>query len=132
MTNATTNIQLYKDYVPPSLDSKRLHIQSYGIGNYLVVLGQDRDSDALTRSNFTTAFKMLGNDETNDVQIHRLGDYELPVDRPWTCGWFEVLLVNPANDKANAIVEEIRASLENYPVLDEEHKFPTAQGDIRS
>lgn len=79
---------------------------------YFVVLGKHRDSDTLTRSNFDVALEMLDG-ESETVIIVRSSH--------WAVGWIEGLFVHE-NDKASLeIAEEIKESLSQYPVLDDEH-----------
>jgi hypothetical protein len=61
----------------------------------------------LEESNFAAALRILGG-ESDTVEVHRFGH--------WGPGWYEVILVHP--DRAGD-AEEIEASLEDYPVLDD-------------
>lgn len=80
--------------------------------SWLVVpCGQNRDSDCLTRSNFTCALEMLGG-ESDTVEVHRFGH--------WANGWIELILVAPDSD-ASEMALSIEASLTDYPVLNESH-----------
>jgi hypothetical protein len=90
-------------------------------GDYLV-LAQNRDSDTVARSNWAVACQQL------DAKPHDCGD---DAQRPpvyhwrashWLCGWVEYLMVRadaPQDviDKAQELVD----SLEDYPVLDDDH-----------
>jgi hypothetical protein len=80
--------------------------------NWLVLLSQNRDSDALTRSNFICAIEQLGG-ENKDVIVLRFGH--------WGCGWFELLCINPENKEKINIAETIESCLADYPVLNDEH-----------
>ncbi len=115
-------MQTYKEFQPTGFDPKGLNAERYQIGDFLVLpCAQNRDSGCLDRSNFEVALKELGG-ESEDVQVHRFGH--------WGPGWFEIILVNPANEEKARIAEEIEASLENYSILDEFHyselEFETA------
>ena len=79
-------------------------------GEFLVLLGQSRDSDCLEQSNFRSALAMLGG-EGNDVAIEREGH--------WACGWVEHLLVR-AKSPAAATAEDILSRLADYPILNED------------
>ncbi len=75
-----------------------------------VAIGQNRDSDALTRSNFqviSTELEELG------AEIHRFGH--------WACGWYELVLVHETNEKALRRADEWAAALEDYPVACDDH-----------
>lgn len=89
--------------------------------DYLVLLGQHRDSDALQRSNFQCALELLGG-EGDGVLVARAGH--------WAVGWVESLLIHgDAKDKV-AIGEEIEESLSRYPVLNDEHYSELESGEI--
>ena len=100
------------------------HMTSRGLDSYdnyggstehkdmLVSLSRSRDSDLLSESNFEVALKKLGG-ESDSVQIHRFGH--------WACGWLEHILIDPKDEKAVDLAKEIESSLEDYPILDEEH-----------
>lgn len=74
----------------------------------LAPVSRTRDSGPLDDSNFETALEILGG-ESDTVEVHRFGH--------WAVGWLENILVHPSREKE---VEDIEASLENYPVLNEE------------
>lgn len=73
--------------------------------------GRGRDSDHMAESNFEAALEMLGGEREGIVEVHRFGH--------WACGWFEHILVNPANKKAAKVLYEIYQALERYSLLDE-------------
>ena len=62
--------------------------------NYYVFLGQHRDSDALTRSNFTCGLKALGG-ESETVEVVR--------ESHWAVGWVEWIAIH--QDDAAALVD---------------------------
>ena len=78
--------------------------------DWIVVVGQNRDSDNMQESNFAAALEMLGG-ESKNVSIERFGH--------WGCGWFELLLVNPKSIKSVKIAMQIKQSLNDYPILDQ-------------
>jgi len=100
----------YKDFAPTGFDRKGLNGEREGISEYGVLLAQNRDSDALERSNFRAALARLGG-ESENVQVHRFGH--------WAVGWFEIIVVKEGTEEYEK-AEEIEGKLENYPVLDEE------------
>jgi hypothetical protein len=103
-------MQKYKEFSPTQFDPKGLNADRYDIGEFLVVpVSRNRDSGPLEESNFNAALLELGG-ESELVQVHRFGH--------WGNGWFELILVDPTSDKA-IVAEEIEASLEDYPVLDD-------------
>lgn len=110
MENTTKNRLQYKDYSPTSFDTKGAFLpdrQSW----FVAPLAQTRDSGPLDKSNFDAAVKLLGG-ESDSVEVYRFGH--------WGPGWVEIILVdNAAADKV-AVLDEIVAALEDYPVLDEE------------
>lgn len=77
-----------------------------------VFLGQNRDSDSLTRSNFQCALRELGG-ESETVSIVR--------ESHWACGWIEWIAIHESDEKALRCADEIVAALSDYPILDESH-----------
>lgn len=80
---------------------------------WYVVLGQNRDSQALDKSNFECATDILKACGEDAYHIHRFGH--------WGCGWYEVLIVNNENEKACMEADNLLIALSDYPVLDDEH-----------
>ena len=80
--------------------------------DWYVVIGQHRDSDALTRSNFICMLKALGG-ESETVKIIR--------ESHWAVGWVEWIGVHKDDHKALEIADDITHRLEGYPVVDEDH-----------
>lgn len=95
----------YSDYAPTGFDLKGLGLPDRQ--DWLVVLGQNRDSSILDQSNFICALESLGG-ESNTVEVHRF--------RHWACGWLEVLIADPSRQSD---VDEIHGALADYPVLNE-------------
>lgn len=80
--------------------------------DWFVFLGQHRDSDALTRSNFECGLARLGG-ESETVRVIR--------ERHWAVGWVEWIGVHKsAADKLDA-AETMLKQIDAYPVLDDEH-----------
>ena len=77
-----------------------------------VFLGQNRDSDSLTRSNFTCALEEIGG-ESETVAVLR--------EDHWACGWVEWIAIHESDTKALEIAEKILCDLEDYPVINEDH-----------
>lgn len=85
---------------------------------------QNRDSDTLTRSNFSVMVAELERIEQDaqpaedgaeyfDVfELHRFGH--------WAYGWLEIVLVRPGSAAAE-YVADLAEALADYPVADEEH-----------
>jgi hypothetical protein len=78
---------------------------------YYVFLGQNRDSDCLSRSNFRKGLEALGGEVEGKVEVIREGH--------WACGWIEWIAIHQDAAEALEIADEIVAALESYPVLDE-------------
>lgn len=76
---------------------------------YYVFLSQNRDSDALTRSNFICGLELVG----KGVAVAH--------ERHWACGWVETILIPQENTQALEVAQKILDKLEDYPVLDEGH-----------
>lgn len=85
---------------------------------WLVLLGQSRDSDTVTRANFKVACAEFGIEAEG---IQRLGNgAALLRFGHWAVGWYEVLVINPNDEKALAKATDIEAGLADYPVLDDD------------
>lgn len=101
-------MQTYSEYRPTGFDSAGLNLPDQQ--SWLVLpCGRNRDSDALSESNFSAALESLGG-ESETVEVHRFGH--------WACGWFEIIIVDP-NSPAAEIAQDIDNSLADYPILDE-------------
>ena len=96
----------YSEWAPAAPDPKGQGLPDRQ--DWIVVVGRNRDSDALVRSNFRVALKEMGGEHTG-VEVHRFSH--------WACGWCEILLVAPelAED-----ADKIRKALDAYPALDEQ------------
>lgn len=79
---------------------------------YFVFLSQHRDSDSLTRSNFTCGLKAIGG-ESDTVQVVR--------ERHWAVGWVEWIAIHESDTEALSKAEAILKRLDDYPVVNEEH-----------
>ncbi len=101
-------MQKYKDYSLISFDNNT----DIDKKDWLVLLGQNRDSDLLEISNFTTALIRLG-DESDYVKRHKF--------EHWLCGWIEIIIINPENKDILKIGQDIEKSLKSYPILDDDH-----------
>lgn len=108
----TETLQTYAEFRPTAFD----HHISIDSGedsreHWLIVpVSQTRDSGALETTNFAAALQSLGG-ESETVEVHRFGH--------WGPGWFEILIVNPADAERVRIAEDIARRLGDYPVLDE-------------
>ncbi len=79
---------------------------------YYVFLGQHRDSDILTQSNFQCALQQIGGESELSFIVH---------ESHWAVGWVEWIAIHESDTDALHIAETILESLEDYPVVDEEH-----------
>lgn len=78
---------------------------------YSAGFGQSRDSDALERSNFETAWTAL----------QKFEGVERVRESHWAVGWVEWIAI-PADDSAALqVADEMCARWEDYPVLNDEH-----------
>lgn len=79
---------------------------------YSAGVGQSRDSSALERSNFTCMLEAIGG-ESETVTVVR--------ESHWAVGWIEWIAINQDDDKALEAADKIKASLEDYPVVNDGH-----------
>lgn len=105
-------MQTYRDFQPTGFDARGIGADEHSIGTFGVLLSRSRDSGPLELSNFTVALESLGG-ESDSVQVHRFGH--------WACGWFELLLVDPADETRFADAQAMHDCLQDYPVLSDEH-----------
>lgn len=78
---------------------------------YYVFLGQHRDSDTLTRSNFRCGLDAIGG-ESETVQVVR--------ESHWAVGWVEWIAIHESDEVALRKADEIVAALEDYPVVSDD------------
>jgi len=105
-------MQKYQDYQPTQFDRKGLGCDD--MQDWFVFIGQNRDSEALTRSNFTVALREL---ELIDPSGE---DFTTASFNHWGPGWIEIILVRP-DTQAAIEAQKMGDALEDYPVLDESH-----------
>ena len=74
-------------------------------------LGQHRDSDSLTRSNFTCGLEAIGG-ESDTVEVVR--------ESHWAVGWVEWIAIHQDDAAALEKADAIKERLEDYPVVDED------------
>lgn len=87
---------------------------------WYVFLGQHRDSDCLTRSNFQCAFKRLKPLST-DLEQEEMPSVQIVRESHWAVGWVEWIAIHESNKPAIAEAEAMLESMDGYPVLDETH-----------
>lgn len=78
---------------------------------HYVAIGQNRDSDTITRSNFRVMLQRLGG-ETETVFIVR--------DRHFLCGWVEAIYIHESDTQACETADRLLADLADYPILSED------------
>ena len=96
---------------PSAFDSSANYMGENKFPGLVGWLTQNRDSEALERSNFESALEELGG-ESETVEVHRFGH--------WACGWWEIIAFK-LNTPAHEIALKIQEGLDNYPVVNEEH-----------
>lgn len=79
---------------------------------YFVFLGQHRDSDALSRSNFECGLRELGGESETVIVVR---------ERHCAVGWVEWIAIHESNVEAIIKADEMSCAIESYPVLDESH-----------
>jgi hypothetical protein len=109
----------YGEHSPTSFDN---HIEVDGREDwYLMPVSRTRDSEILDNSNFIAFLKEMGG-ESETVEVHRFGH--------WGPGWYEIIIVDPADEKAMDRAYDLARALEDYPVLDEEDLAEQEMEDI--
>ena len=83
---------------------------------WCVLLGQNRDSDTVTRSNFAVALQQLQQFDDQEEE-----SYQVIRDGHWACGWIEYILIHASNSEAVKTGERIKQKIDSYPILDEYH-----------
>lgn len=86
--------------------------------DWLVVLGQHRDSDALDRSNFRVILADLRSRFPGTLGDGP--DVDTETSSHWAVGWTEALIINPDNAELVAAAHEWLDRLEDYPVASED------------
>ena len=90
--------------------------------DYYVFLSQNRDSDALTRSNFRSALKAIGGENCsyqNEGEDSEQSNVIVVRESHWACGWVEWVGIHKDAISIIPIAEEIEKNMESYPVVDE-------------
>lgn len=79
---------------------------------YFVFLGQHRDSDSVTRSNFEVGLKELGGESETVIVVR---------ERHWAVGWVEWIGVHESDEAALQAADEMLCALSDYPILSDDH-----------
>jgi len=109
----------YGEHRPTGFDQ---HIEVDGREDwYLMPVSRTRDSECLENSNFIAFLLELGG-ESETVEVHCFGH--------WGPGWYEIIIVDPADEKAMDRAYDLARALENYPVLDDQDLAEREMEDI--
>jgi hypothetical protein len=111
-------MQRYSKFRPTAFDSRGLGLPDRQDW-FVVDVGVTRDSGPLSQSNFESAEAMLAEASQYRVDDGEADDFERHSFSHWGPGWFDILIVRPGS-RCEAVAREIQASLEDYPVLDDE------------
>ena len=100
--------------------------------DFYVFLGQNRDSDALTRANFDAGLKavraVMSKDSVPAVATDSKHLFKEPEttetvfvvrESHWACGWVEWIAIHQSDAAALQCADKIMERLEDYPVVDE-------------
>lgn len=79
--------------------------------DYYSFIGQHRDSDTLTRSNFIEGLKALGG-ESETVMVVR--------EKHCLVGWVEWIAIHESDAKSLNLADNMLEELEDYPILNED------------
>ena len=112
---------------------------------WFVGLIRTRDSDTLTRSNFEVFLKALRElpevlvDDTDNAAASYRTEREywtevntvmIVSESHWACGWIDWIAIHPSNEAAMKLADEMLCSLEDYPVLDDDHWGELEENEI--
>lgn len=86
--------------------------------DYYRFLSRNRDSDALTESNFRCALKAIGGETGEDD--NGISMVTVVRENHWACGWIEWIAIHQTATEALKKADEIAAKLENHPVVNED------------
>lgn len=101
-------------YVPEHLERWTMPRDYFGAEwpeYYSAGVGRSRDSDCAEESNFDAMLQGLGG-ESATVQVVR--------ESHWAVGWVEWIAIHESDEQALRAADAMKASLEDYPILDEE------------
>ena len=105
-------MQRYSDFRPTAFDARGLNGEKHGIAEWFVApVSQTRDSGPLDLSNFRSTLAALGG-ESDTVQVHRFGH--------WGPGWFEIIVIDPADEARVTVAQTIERKLDDYPVVSDD------------
>jgi hypothetical protein len=88
-------------------------------GYYVAPVSRNRDSDILTESNWKAQWADL-EPLRADVDCDDIQSPKIVLESHWAVGWVEWVAIHESNAEALRVADELAASLESYPVLDEE------------
>jgi hypothetical protein len=107
-------------YIPENLEPWETPDSWFGQPweGYYVFLGRNRDSDCLVESNFRSALRAIGGEQTAD------DEEETPLvtvvrEGHWACGWIEWIAIHESATEALMEADAIAAALTDYPIVDE-------------
>lgn len=102
-------LQTYKEFRPTAFDTRGLALPDRQ--DWIVCpVSHNRDSDILIESNWACQLARLGG-ESDTVEIHRFGH--------WGPGWFEIVIVDPADTSNVESMRQLAHELADYPVMDD-------------
>lgn len=101
---------------------------------FYVFLSQHRDSGALDRANFDTAWNIVVKAMSKDSIPGDADDCATCVrvrENHWAVGWVEWIAIHESDTEALKAADAAMVRLENYPVLDEElfSQYETDEAD---
>lgn len=90
---------------------------------WFVFLGQNRDSDCLTRSNFQFGFAAVKRVQNKDLicDEDEMSSVQVISENHWAVGWVEWIAIHESDTAALKEADRIMEKLDGYPVVDETH-----------
>lgn len=91
-------------------------------GDWFLAYATNRDADTLRKSNWRSFIRALGGKGTEGAKGTQEINERLAIEEAshWACGWVQYLIIHPEAADLIAKAEEVRAALEDYPVLNEQ------------
>jgi hypothetical protein len=107
-----TKLEVIKKYLKPW--TRAANYSGVDWSDYYMAIGRHRDSNILDNSNFDSFLALLGGENGGNVVVANSSH--------WAVGWVECILVHKQAPKRTlAVLTQTLESLDDYPIVDEDH-----------